>query len=329
MTNNIKAIALVSGGLDSLLAVKLIESQGIFVQGLFFETPFFSSRKAVSTCSKNSIPLQVVPVFDDYMKILLNPSSGYGKFMNPCIDCHAFMLRKAYEYLKQNAFDFIITGEVLGERPMSQNRNSLLKVAKLSGCPELVMRPLSAKLLAPTRPELEGLVDRNRLESIEGRVRKRQYALAEEFHISEIPQPGGGCLLTDEGSAKRLKLLLEIKKDFSQRYAELLKAGRYVKLEDGNILIVGRNERENELLKKIYRKESDILFEPLSHPGPSALITDAGNFSAYDFAASVCARYSDVPEGEKLIMEASAGEKRWEISAAPCSNETIKERLFT
>ncbi|MBN1522800.1 MAG: tRNA 4-thiouridine(8) synthase ThiI [Candidatus Aureabacteria bacterium] len=329
MSTNTKCAALVSGGLDSLLAVKLIQEQGIFVQGLFFETPFFSMKKVKYHCEKNSIPLLVIPCFEEYKKMLLNPASGYGKHMNPCIDCHVFMLKKAAEYIHEKGFDFIITGEVLGERPMSQNRNSLNRVINLSGVRDLVLRPLSARHMKPTKPELDGLVDRERLEAIKGRGRKRQYELAEKYGIKEIPQPGGGCLLTDKNISERLRFLISTRKEgLTERDTRLLKVGRYLHLGKGQLLIVGRNEKENDILTEKYRKETDILFEPVLYPGPSALLPHAGNDeSLISFSVSICARYSDIKGDEKAVYKVSTPVREFEVKSVKADDEEIKKRF--
>ena len=325
-----KAVALVSGGLDSLLSVKLVEEQNIFVQGLFFETPFFGPKSVRENCELNNINLKVIPCFDEYKHMLLNPATGYGKHMNPCIDCHAFMLRKAADYLRENEFDFIITGEVLGERPMSQNRNSLNRVANLSTVPEIVLRPLSAKKLKPTKPELDGLIERDKLEDLSGRGRKRQIEMAEKYGITKIPQPGGGCLLTDKNFSKRLRFLIDSKKDDrTERDTHLLKVGRYIHLGDGALLIVGRNEKENEILQEKHNKEKDVLLVMLSHPGPIALIPNGGiNNEHVDFSASVCTRYSDVDEGEKATVQISTPSRQFEIKSLALDDEEIKKRFI-
>ena len=329
MTQKIKCAALVSGGLDSLLAVKVIQDQDIFVQGLFFETPFFSSKKVEYHCEKNNIPLKIIPCFSEYKHMLLNPASGYGKHMNPCIDCHAFMLKKASEFIKKQSFDFIITGEVLGERPMSQNKNSLIRVANLSGVPDLVLRPLSAKHMPPTKPEIDGLVDREKLESIRGRGRKRQYELAEKFGIKEIPQPGGGCLLTDKNFSQRLRFLTKSKKEeLTERDTKLLKVGRYLHLGQKQLLIVGRNEKENEILQEKYDKEKDILLVVRSHPGPVALLPGAGkNDEHVKFSLSVCARYSDINKNETATIQVFLPDKQIELQGSPIDDAEIQKKF--
>ena len=263
-----KALALLSGGLDSTLAVWLILKQGIEVIGVNFTTPFFSPKKAIESAKFLNIPLEIVDITDEYLNILKNPKYGYGKNLNPCIDCHAFMIRKTFELMKKYNADFIITGEVLGERPMSQNKNYLNIVAKYSGAEDYVLRPLSAKLLPPTKPEREKWVDREKLLDIQGRSRKRQLELAKEIGLENIPTPAGGCLLTEPIFSKKLLDLLKNKEDVTRRDLELLKIGRHFRLPSNVKVIVGRNKDENDKLLN-YFGEKDTLFKAKD---PSAVV---------------------------------------------------------
>ena len=204
-----RALGLCSGGLDSMLAGLVLREQGIEVEWISFETPFFSSAKARKASRLTGIPLTVKPIFDDYMVMLRNPPAGYGKQMNPCMDCHTMMFRLAGEIMAARGFDFLFSGEVLGQRPMSQTKPSLRYVEKHSGMAGYILRPLSAKLLPETVPEQQGRVDREKLLDIHGRGRKDQIALAQTFGISDYPAPAGGCLLTDKGFSARLKDLFD------------------------------------------------------------------------------------------------------------------------
>lgn len=199
LRNNVKALGLCSGGLDSMLAGLVLREQGIQVHWVSFETPFFSAAKARRASEMTGIPLTVQPIYPIYMQMLLDPPAGYGRYMNPCMDCHSLMFRLAGEMMRERGFDFLFSGEVLGQRPMSQKKPSLRYVEKHSGFDGLILRPLSAKLLPETIPEKEGLVDRDRLLDITGRSRKRQIDLAQQFGITNYPAPAGGCLLTDIG----------------------------------------------------------------------------------------------------------------------------------
>ena len=243
-----KALALLSGGLDSTLAAKLILDQGIEVVAINFTSPFCLCGRggcgAVGVAKKFKIPLKTVKLGKDYLKIIKKPKFRYGKHMNPCIDCRIFMLKKAKAYAKKINASFIVTGDVLGERPMTQTRESLDIIEKEAGLKGKILRPLSAKLLPETIPEKKGIVSRNKLHSINGRSRKIQIKLAKEFKIN-YPNPAGGCLLCEKIYGERLKQLFKRKKKISLKDIELLKIGRHF----GDI-IVGRNHQENLLLKE-------------------------------------------------------------------------------
>ncbi|MEJ2726735.1 MAG: tRNA 4-thiouridine(8) synthase ThiI [Deltaproteobacteria bacterium] len=234
-----KALAVFSGGLDSMLAVKLILAQGIEVLGLFFETPFFTSGKARTFAASINLPLKVIDLTEPHLDLVKNPKHGYGGNMNPCIDCHALMLRKAGDMLEQERAGFIVTGEVLGQRPMSQNKKALLLVAAESGYGNLVLRPLSAKRLPVTVPEEKGWVRRQELLDIFGRSRKPQMELARTFGITEYPSPAGGCLLTDQVFSKRLKDLFSSRPSPALREIEVLKVGRHFRIGPHTKLVVG------------------------------------------------------------------------------------------
>ncbi len=209
----VRALGLTSGGLDSILSALVLKEQGIEVAWVNLETPFFGSDRARRAARMTGIPLRVENITRVYIEMLKDPNCGYGTNMNPCLDCHALMLEIAGATMKREGFDFLFTGEVLGQRPMSQTKPSLRYVEKRSGFAGQILRPLSAKLLPPTIPEERGLVDRVRLLDLTGRSRKRQMKLAEAFGISDYPSPGGGCLLTDPGFSRRVKDLLEHQKE--------------------------------------------------------------------------------------------------------------------
>lgn len=288
-----RTLALLSGGLDSTLAVWLILKQGIEVVGVNFTTPFFSPKKAIESAKFLNIPLEIIDITDEYLNILKNPKYGYGKNLNPCIDCHAFMIKKTLELMKKYSADFIITGEVLGERPMSQNKNSLNIVTKYSGAEDYILRPLSAKLLPPTKPEREGWVDREKLLDIQGRSRERQLELAKEMGLENIPTPAGGCLLTEPIFSKKLLDLLKNKEDITRRDLELLKIGRHFRLPSNVKVIVGRNKDENEKLLN-YFGEKDTLFKAEDPSAvvlvPDIIIEDEEN---KNLIAKISAYYSD------------------------------------
>lgn len=270
MRKKARALVLFSGGLDSILAVKILKEQGIEVKALSFQSYFFNAGEAKKAAKKLKIPLKIIDFSKDHLKIVKKPKYGYGKAMNPCIDCHILMLKKAKEIMKKEKFDFVATGEVLKERPMSQNFQALKIVEKESRLKGYLLRPLSAKLLEPTIPEKKGLVDRQKLLDISGRSRKRQLELAKRYRISFYPTPAGGCLLTDLEFGKRLKKLMDEYPQFQRNDIELLKLGRHF-WQDKIKIVVGRNKEENEKIKAL-AKRKDVLIEMENYPGPLTLI---------------------------------------------------------
>lgn len=293
MKDKIKAVALFSGGLDSTLAVKLIQEKGIEVIGVNFKTPFFGIEKAYLTAKDLDIDLKIIDITEELLGILRNPKYGFGKNMNPCIDCHALMLKKAGEYMIKIGASFILSGEVLGERPMSQNRNSLSIIERESGFEGRILRPLSALLLPETIPEKEGLVDRNKLLDISGRSRKRQMELATKMNLNDYPSPAGGCKLTERGFSKRLRDLFDQEK-FSLKEIELLKLGRHFRLNRNIKLVVGRNKEENEQLKDFFQ-DGDFLFKAKNLKGPISLLKKGSKVDdeLIDKSCQITARYCD------------------------------------
>jgi len=316
-----RAISLLSGGLDSILATWLILQQRVEVIGIFFSTSFFDTEKAKKAAEFLNIPLEIIDVTDEFIPILLNPRYGYGKNMNPCIDCHAFMIKKAKELLKKYNADFIVTGEVLGERPMSQNKQSLKIVEKYSDTEDILLRPLSAKLLPPTKPEREGLIDRNKLLDIKGRSRKIQLDLAKKIGLKKIPTPAGGCLLTEPNFSRRLKDLIEHQKLISKRDLELLKLGRHFRI-DGVKIIVGRNKEENEKLLELSKPE-DIIIKA-EEPSPILLIPQSiENEKILEIAGKIAGYYSDHRDKEKVKIKIKHKEKEKELEIEPYNKENF------
>jgi len=264
------ALVLLSGGLDSILVVKILQEQQVDVTGLTFVSYFFNADLAKKAADKLKVKLEIVDFSDEHLKMVKGPCYGYGKAMNPCIDCHLLMLKKAKKIMKEKGFDFVATGEVLGERPMSQNKSALELIKKESGLKGYLLRPLSAKLLSLTIAEQKGLIDRDKFFDISGRSRKRQMALAKEYKIKEYPTPAGGCLLTDLQFGQRLRELLSHWPSAQGKDIQLLKLGRHFWVEDDRI-IVGRNEQENKQIEKLTQK-GDVLIEPKEFAGPTILI---------------------------------------------------------
>ncbi|MCJ7789521.1 MAG: tRNA 4-thiouridine(8) synthase ThiI [Candidatus Atribacteria bacterium] len=298
MKDKIKAVALFSGGLDSILAVKLIQEQGIEVKGVNFKTPFFGLDEVLIVTKGLDMDLEIIDITKEILGILENPIHGFGKNMNPCIDCHALMFKKAGEYMTKIGASFILSGEVLGERPMSQNRNSLSLIERESGLEGRILRPLSALLLPETIPEKEGLVNKNKLLNISGRSRKRQMELATKMDLNHYPSPAGGCKLTEPGFSKRLRDLFSQEK-YSLEEIDLLKLGRHFRLNRDIKLVVGRNKEENERLKDFFQ-EGDFLFKAKNLKGPISLIKKGFklNNDFIDKSCQITARYCDRNEEE-------------------------------
>lgn len=265
-----KGLCLMSGGLDSQLAVRVLQNAGAKVEAITFTTPFFSADAAKKAAGRLGVRLHVVDFTDDEIALIENPPHGFGGAMNPCIDCHATMIRRAGELMAQLGYEFVATGEVMGQRPMSQNKQSLGVVEKDSGLKGRLIRPMCAKLLEPTIPELEGKIDREKLLDISGRGRERQMALAAEFGIVDYPSPAGGCKLTEIGFGHRLKDLMEHEGLKDRRLVELLLIARRFRLPDGSSVILGRDRSDNAVLQAA--AELGMVLAPVNVPGPTALI---------------------------------------------------------
>lgn len=285
-----RGLSLLSGGLDSQLAVRVLERAGAEVEGVTFATPFFSPEAAKKAAAALGIRLHVVDFTDDEIALIENPPHGFGGAMNPCIDCHATMIRRAGELMERLGYDFVATGEVMGQRPMSQNKQSLGVVEKSSGLKGRLVRPLSAKLLEPTIPELEGKLDREALLDISGRSRERQIALAAEFGITDYPSPAGGCKLTEDGFGRKLKDLFDHEGLRNRRLVELLLIARRFRLPNGSGVILGRDRNENAVLRE--EGANGVVVAPVNCPGPTALVTSAGDNAGLMFAAELVCAYS-------------------------------------
>ena len=323
----VRAIGLLSGGLDSMLAARILQEQGIEVTGISFETPFFNASKARAAASRLGIPLLVRDITDRHLEMMKAPPHGFGSNMNPCIDCHALMVGIAARIMRREGLDFVFTGEVLNERPMSQNRKALGIVEREADCVGYLLRPLSARLLDETVPERDGRVDRNGLLALQGRSRKPQMELARKYGIEDYPTPAGGCLLTDPGFSRRLRDLMEHEGLDDVRLIHLLRPGRHFRLAGGRKVVVGRNEAENGRIEEL-GEENDTVLVPRGVPGPTALIPGGGNAEEIVEAARILARYSDAKEGEKVRVSVKrAGEEKLiEISCPP--NDAIEtERI--
>ena len=324
-----RALAMISGGLDSILAAKLIKDQGIEVIGICFKSYFFNEENAKRMCAQIDIQLEVVDFSNEHFEMLKNPKHGYGKNMNPCIDCHAMMMRYSGELLKKFNADFIITGEVLNQRPMSQNKSSLNLVKKESGFGEKILRPLCAKNLPETEMELNGLVDRNALLDISGRSRTRQMELAEKWGIKDYPSPAGGCKLTEPNYSKKLKDLMSNKENIKEEELELLHYGRHFRINRGLKIIISRTFDESNRIKEILKDE--IVMLPVSHKGAMCVVQGEFNEEELKLIAGITARYAKADKEEDVKISYGKYKTKFEnsILIKPLSDNEIKQYSIT
>ena len=283
-----RGLSLMSGGLDSQLAVRVLQDAGAHVEGVCFSTPFFDCAAARRAAAALGVKLHIVDFLDDEIALVKNPPHGFGGAINPCIDCHATMIRRAGEMMASLGYDFVATGEVRGQRPMSQNAQALVTVEKASGLSGRLVRPLSAKLLEPTIPEKEGLLDREKLLDLSGRARDRQIALAAEFGIVEYPSPAGGCKLTEEGFSRKLRDLMDHEGLDDRRLVELLVVARRFRLPDGTSVMLGRDQRENAILQG----ERGVVLSPVNVAGPTALLPCVRSDADLELAKGIVCAYS-------------------------------------
>lgn len=315
-----KAVALISGGLDSMLAARVIQEQGIHVEGINFYTGFCieGHTQAIRSTNQNKlkrnnalwaaeqlgIKLHIIDIIQEYKQIVLNPKYGYGAHLNPCLDCKIFMVNKAKQWMEQHQFDFIITGEVIGQRPKSQLKKTMPIVAKESQADDRLLRPLCAKLLAPTLPEREGWVNREKLHSFSGRSRTPQFDLARQFQFEDYAQPAGGCcFLTNGHYTRKLNDLWKHrgKRDYEFDDIILLKVGRHIRPTPHFKLIIGRDEGENNFLESYQHQFTSI--KPISHLGPLTLIDGQTNAEDIHFAAQIAARFIQVNAGDLVTLK--------------------------
>ena len=323
----IKGLGLCSGGLDSILAALVLKEQGIDVCWVAFETPFFTADKARKASINNGIPIIVKNITDRYMPMLKNPPCGYGKNMNPCMDCHALMFRIAGEMMEETESDFLFSGEVMGQRPMSQNKNSLRYVEKNSGYDGYILRPLSAKVLPETPMERDGLVDREKLHGLSGRSRKPQMEMAKEFGVTDYPAPAGGCLLTDEGYAKRLKDLFDHQDHIDIAEMDMLSFGRHLRLNKNTKIIVGRNRKDNDNLLRLFRRDQDTLLKLKLLAGPLVLVPNGADDASISLAAAICAGYGKAPKNEPAVVCVTTPADQTEVSVIPIRGSEVQSLL--
>lgn len=347
MNKQRKAVALISGGLDSMLAARTVMDQGVHVEGINFFTGFCveghthairakdkakpKRNNALWVAEQLGIKLHIVDVIDEYKDVLINPKHGYGANMNPCLDCKIFMVNKAKQWIAENGFDFIITGEVIGQRPMSQRRDTMPVVAKESGADDLLLRPLCAKYLPETLPEREGWVAREKLHDFSGRSRKPQMDMAEQYGFADYAQPAGGCcFLTDPNYSAKLVDLWKARDNNRQYELDdiiLLKVGRHIRPAANFKLIVAREEGEGRFLEG-YRKEYISLF-CLSHSGPLVLLDGTPSAEDLHLAAAITGRFGQGRNAESVeitITQKDGSERR--IQVKPMAGADIPEDWY-
>jgi tRNA-specific 2-thiouridylase len=320
-----KALVLFSGGLDSMLAMRLVANEGVEVEAVHFMTPFsaYNERFVDGYCEEMGVKLHKVFLGQEFLDVVVNPCHGYGSQMNPCIDCRILVLKKASELAEEIGADFLVTGEVLDERPFSQKKDQMLLIEKKAGLEGKVLRPLSARLLPESEAERKRLIKRENLLGIKGRRRQSQMELTEKLGIREYANPSGGCLLTDPRFAERLKEHLKHEKRLSLMDAELLKIGRHFRIDKTKV-IVGRNKEENERLQYIAEKNNLACMEVVGYMGPfSLLIGKVGSKTAKKVAA-ITARYSDAPKTTTAKVRYKRKEREEVLETKPIGDEELR-----
>ncbi len=346
MSQQRRAAVLVSGGLDSMLAVRVLQEQGIHVEGINFYTGFcveghtHAIRKkdqkrdkrnnALWVAEQLGIKLHIIDIVEEYKDVLLNPKHGYGANMNPCLDCKIFMVKKALEWMKKKGFDFIATGEVVGQRPMSQRKDTMPVVSGESGAEDLLVRPLCAKNLPPTLAEREGWLEREKLHDFSGRTRKPQMALAKQFGFEDYATPAGGCcFLTDESYSVKLVDLWKARgsRDYEMDDIMLLKVGRHLRPRPHFKMIISREEGENHFLQG-YKKRY-ITMRTTDYPGPLVLIDGEANDEDLELAARITARFGKGKSADEVTVEITRpGAEPCEIEVAPMPPSQIEKGWY-
>ncbi len=342
--SKIKAVGFVSGGLDSIVSVELMKRQDIDIVAYHIINGFGQStlrmRADVDIDESGwlaeeqkrlkeilGVEVHIIDMSEEFIEIVKSPRYGYGRNMNPCIDCKIAFFRKGYELIRREQADFVFTGEVLGQRPMSQNRRMMDLIEKKSLLGGLILRPLSAKLLPETIPERKGWVDRNKLMDIQGRSRKRQIALAAEFGVKEYPNPAGGCILTDENYSARLKDLLEVEggSGFSIKEAVLLSVGRHFRFSSSLKIVVGRNESENDYLEEVWKDSWLVRMKEFA--GPTVLLRGVAERDDLERAGAIAARYSKARDLEKVDVIAGRPDSNIEMTVNPALGKNLEDKL--
>jgi len=293
---SITCVALLSGGLDSILAIRLMQEQGIDVHALNFQTVFTCCKdESGRAASELSVPLTVIGDDDEYLQLIRRPRFGYGKGANPCVDCRIYMFARAKRFLDQIGGQFVVSGEVVGQRPMSQKRRDLEIISAHSGLEDLLLRPLSAQFLPLTLPERNGWVDRSKLHRFSGRSRKGLIELARRFGLSRIPSPSNGCALTETSFGHKVHDLVQLDHGNRRWDFELLKVGRHYRLKSGQKVVVGRNEKDNEALQYMTAREdarAEMLLEPENFIGPAAMVVGLSDRDTLPAAGALLLRHA-------------------------------------
>jgi tRNA-specific 2-thiouridylase len=322
-----KALVLYSGGLDSILAVKVLKSCGVPVEAVHFQNPFHQNQdpaNIMATAMQLGISLRLYPLPDEYLKVISNPAHGYGKRMNPCIDCRIYQLQLAKQLMAESGASFLATGEVLDQRPNSQRRDAMDIVEREADVRGLLVRPLTAKHLCPTIPEIEGWVDRNQLLDLKGRGRSPQIALAARFGITDYPAPAGGCLLTNEEYSQKVADLLANHATLTMRNVELLRFGRHLRLSPEVKIIVGKDAHDNAQLTRL-AQPADCLLEVRDAAGPVTLYCGLEDPGLLELAAAITAGYARVPEARPVNVTVERAGQTKSLTTLPLERTAIRQ----
>ena len=326
---NRKAVALLSGGLDSTLAIKILQEQGIEIEAINFQTMFGCCKDdARKVAHELGVRFTMIPVGMDYVELVKNPKHGVGKGINPCVDCRAYMFRLAKKFMDSVGASFVVSGEVLGQRPMSQRFDCFQTIEEDAGLVGLIVRPLSAKLLEPSLPEKEGIVDREGLYDIQGRSRSQLLQLAKRYGIENPPQPSTGCALTEPEFAKKVKDIFQYVGDYQKWQFEILKTGRHLRLDPEAKLILGRDAGENEYLQYLH-PQGTVLLTPLNFPGPTAILDGPSTLERIKRAGEIILSYTKHPPSEtpQVQWECDGAVRILEITSALLESDVLALRI--
>jgi hypothetical protein len=331
MSQKIKAVGLLSGGLDSCLAVRVVQEQGVEVIGLSCKHPFHArppgGEKPYPERVAEELGIELVrpDVTDKMLAMVKNPPHGYGKHLNPCIDCRIIYLKEGASLMTEHGAKLLITGEVLGQRPMSQRRDAMDIIDRDSGLRGLILRPLCARLMKPTIAEEKGWVDRDRLHDISGRSRKKQMELAKKFELETFSSPGGGCLLTMEDFARKMQDLMKSRDDFDGNDVDLLKSGRHFRLSPDVKLVVGKNDSDNKRIAGLARS-GDLVITSVDAPGPLGLLRGEAGEEKIKSACAIIGRYVSRAKGPvKFLIKAASGEEKATHEVAPFDRGAVED----